>query len=206
MTRTRGLRVIAGSARGRRLVAPAGDTVRPTKDMTREAVFSALDARGAIGDAAVLDLFAGTGAYAIEALSRGAGRAVLVERDRGALGAIAENLERVGFAGLARVAHADVVRFLAGPVAREAPFDVVFADPPYDTPDDAVTRVCGALLAPGWLADDVIVVVERPVKHDVIPPAGLVNRWERTFGDTLVTFLEPTPAGHAPSGTSPATS
>ena len=81
MRRTRGLRVIAGTARGRRLVAPPGAAVRPTKDIAREAVFSALDARGAVGDAQVLDLYAGTGALAIEALSRGAAHAVLVERD-----------------------------------------------------------------------------------------------------------------------------
>ncbi len=82
MSRPKGLRVIAGTARGRKLVAPPGDRVRPTKDMVREAMFSALDARGALVDASVLDLFAGTGALGIEALSRGAARAVFVERER----------------------------------------------------------------------------------------------------------------------------
>jgi 16S rRNA (guanine966-N2)-methyltransferase len=182
--------VIAGSARGRRLVVPPGDAVRPTKDMTREAVFSALGARNAVVDATVLDLFAGTGAYAIEALSRGAERAVLVERDRAAFGAIGTNLETVGFDAVARVVPGDVERFLAGGVAREAPFDLVFADPSYDMPDETVAAICGALLAPGWLRPDAIVVVERPVKHVVRPPQGLENRWQRTFGDTLVTFLQ----------------
>jgi 16S rRNA (guanine966-N2)-methyltransferase len=189
------LRVIAGTARGRRLQTPAGDAVRPTKDMTREAVFSALDARGALGGAAVLDLYAGSGALGIEALSRGAEQAVFVERGRDAVEVITENLDTLGFADRARVVHADVMRFLRGPVARGAPFDLVLADPPYDTDDAAVTELVGALLGPGWLAPEVIVVVERPVRHEIeVPdaevPDALENRWQRTFGDTLVTFLQ----------------
>jgi 16S rRNA (guanine966-N2)-methyltransferase len=182
--------VIAGTARGRRLRTPAGDAVRPTKDVTREAVFSALDARGLLVDATVLDLYAGSGALAIEALSRGARRAVLVERAREALDAIRSNLDALGFSGRAHVVHGDVSRFLHGVVARDAPFDLVLADPPYDTSDEAVTEMCAALLAPGWLAPDAVVVLERPARHEVRPPAGLQNRWQRTFGDTLVTFLE----------------
>ena len=138
MARGPGLRVIAGSMRGRRLIVPAGDRVRPTKDIVREAVFSALDARGAIVDAVVLDLYSGTGALAIEALSRGATRAVLVERDRAALDAIGHNLDLLELGDRTRVVRADVVSFLHGPPPREAPFDLVFADPPYDTTDDEV--------------------------------------------------------------------
>src|SRR5258705_2984943 len=93
MSRARGLRVIAGHARGRRLVAPPGDRVRPTKDIARESMFSALVARGALDGAAVLDLYAGTGALAIEAMSRGAATAVLVEWDRSALEAIRTNVQ-----------------------------------------------------------------------------------------------------------------
>ena len=190
MKKSRGLRVIAGSARGRRLQTPVGDTVRPTKDMTREAVFSALDARGAIAGAAVLDLYAGSGALAIEALSRGAEQAVLVERDRGAVEAITANLDTLGFRDRARVVHADVMRFLQGVRARGAPFDLVLADPPYDTDDAAVADLVTALLAPGWLAPDALVVVERSARHEIDVPEGLENRWQRTFGDTLVTFLQ----------------
>jgi len=152
-------------------------------------MFSALDARGAVVDALVLDLYAGTGALAIEALSRGAGRAVLVERDPAALQAISANLAGVGFAERARVMRAEVTRFVAGPPPADGPFDLVFVDPPYDVADDDVTKVCGALLAPGWLTPDAIVVVEGPARHDVLAPAGLVRGWERTFGDTLLTFL-----------------
>ena len=190
MARGPGVRVIAGSMRGRRLTVPAGEGVRPTKDIVREAVFSALDARGAIVDAVVLDLFAGSGALAIEALSRGAERAVLVERDRAALDAIGHNLDTLDLGDRARVVRADVTNFLAGPPPREAPFDLVLADPPYDTTDAEVGELLGSLIAPGWLAPAALVAVERPVRSEAEPPEGLRACWERTFGDTLVTFYD----------------
>src|ERR1700704_4875310 len=132
MSRPRGLRVIAGTARGRRLVAPEGDQVRPTKDIAREAMFSALDARGALDGANVLDLYAGTGALAIEALSRGAAAAVLVEWDRSALEAIRSNVQVLREDVRVAVVARDVARFMAGGPPPEAPFDLVFVDPPYD--------------------------------------------------------------------------
>ncbi len=184
------LRVVAGAFRGRRLVAPPGDAVRPTKDIVREAVFSALDARGAIADAVVLDLYAGTGALAIEALSRGAASAVLVEHERSALGAIAQNLERLALGARARVARADVVRFCAGAPPREAPFDLVLADPPYDASDASVAALVSALGAPGWLAPGALIAVERPARSRFAPPEGFRACWERTFGDTLVVFVD----------------
>jgi 16S rRNA (guanine966-N2)-methyltransferase len=191
------LRVIAGSARGRRLVAPAGDQVRPTKDIAREAMFSALDARGALDDAIVLDLYAGTAALAIEALSRGAAAAVLVERDRAALDAIRTNLQVLSAGPSANpsirprvdVVARDVGRFLAAGPPPDAPFDLVFVDPPYDTADEDVTEVLASLIAPGWLAPGAIVSVERPVRHPVVVPPGLSTGWERTFGDTLLSFV-----------------
>ena len=186
----RGVRVIAGALRGRRLVVPAGEHVRPTKDIVREAVFSALDARGVIRDAAVLDLYAGTGALAIEALSRGAARAVLVEKDAGALAAIGQNLEQLGLGERARVARLDVARFLGGPPPAEAPFGLVLADPPYDTSDAAAGAVVAGLGAPGWLTAGALVVVERPVRSGIAVPDGFRACWERTFGDTLVFFVD----------------
>jgi 16S rRNA (guanine966-N2)-methyltransferase len=193
------LRVIAGSARGRRLVAPAGDQVRPTKDIAREAMFSALDARGALAAAIVLDLYAGTAALAIEALSRGAAAAVLVERDRAALEAIRTNLQVLpadpstnpSIRPRVDVVARDVGRFLAAGPPPDAPFDLVFVDPPYDTADEDVTEVLASLMAPGWLAPGAIVSVERPVRHPVVVPAGLSTGWERTFGDTLLSFVYP---------------
>jgi 16S rRNA (guanine966-N2)-methyltransferase len=186
--RTRGLRVIAGAHRGRKLVAPEGDRVRPTKDMVREAMFSALDARHAIVDASVLDLYSGSGALAIEALSRGAARAVLVERSRAALDAIATNVKTIGLGGETRVVNADVASFLGGLEPAEAPFDLVFADPPYDTDDADADALLARIGASPWLAPDAILSIERPVRHSVRVPEGFRTGWERTFGDTLVTF------------------
>ncbi len=131
------LRVIAGSAGGRRLVAPKG-SARPTTDRVREALFASLGHR--IDGATVLDLYAGSGALAIEALSRGATRAVLVDRDHAAEVAILTNLGAVGFTAEARFQRSAVSAFVAGPVP-EAPFDLVFLDPPYDTPTPEVTAV-----------------------------------------------------------------
>jgi 16S rRNA (guanine966-N2)-methyltransferase len=190
MARGPGVRVIAGSMRGRRLTVPPGDGVRPTKDIVREAVFSALDARGALVDAAVLDLYSGSGALAIESLSRGAADAMLVERDRTALDAIQQNLDLLDLGGQTRVARADVVTFLGGPPPREAPFDLVLADPPYDTSDAAVGQLLGALAAPGWLGPDALIAVERPARSQIDPPNGLRTCWERTFGDTLMFFFD----------------
>jgi 16S rRNA (guanine966-N2)-methyltransferase len=189
--RGRTLRVIAGSARGRRLAAPAGEDVRPTQDRVREAVFSALDARGFVAGATVLDLYAGTGALAIEALSRGAARALFVERDRRALEVIRANLETTTFAAKARVEVRDVAAFVASRPPREAPFDLVLIDPPYDMTDDAVRDVLHALAQPDWLAPDGVVVVERPQRANATVAQGLQTTWERVFGDTLVTFLQP---------------
>jgi 16S rRNA (guanine966-N2)-methyltransferase len=180
--------VIAGTARGRRLAVPPGDEVRPTKDRVREAVFSALDARDAIADAAVLDLYAGTGALAIEALSRGAARAVLVERSRNAAATARLNLVTAGFARDGRVEMMDVATYLAaGPP--DAPFDLVCCDPPYDIDDDSLFRVLDAVVRHGFLAPGGVIVVERAQRATMTPPTSLGVTWERRFGDTLVVFL-----------------
>ncbi len=184
----RGVRVIAGSARGRKLVVPQGDRVRPTKNIVREAVFSALDARGAIAGAHVLDLYAGSGALAIEALSRGAEGAVVVERGRAALDAIKANARMLRFDDRIGIVTGDVLPTLASAPPAVAPFDLVFADPPYDTTDDTITTILERLAAPGWLADDAIVVIERPVRRPVPGVEGWRTGWERHFGDTLTSF------------------
>lgn len=123
------VRVVAGSARGRRLKSPTGDAIRPTSDRVRESVFNMLESRGALSGAVVVDLFAGTGALGIEALSRGATSATFVDRDRRAVDLIAENLTATGFRDHTRVVRADAATYFAAGRA-EAP-TLVFADPPY---------------------------------------------------------------------------
>ena len=160
--------------------------------MVREAVFSALQARHAIVDASVLDLYAGTGAYGIESISRGAARAVLVERELTAASVVKENVATVGFADRARVVRDDATRFVAGPRPKEAPFDLVFADPPYDAPAADIAAVLTRHTTADLLSADAFVVLERPERTPSEPPAGFEVGWERAFGDTLVFFLRTT--------------
>jgi 16S rRNA (guanine966-N2)-methyltransferase len=183
------LRVIAGSAGGRRLSAPRGDAIRPTTGRVKAAIFSALTARERILGARVLDLYAGTGALAIEALSRRAARAVLVESDRHALESLRRNLSVTGTASSASVVNGDADSFLAGPPPSDAPFDLVLCDPPYDVESSALDEVIAPLGRREWTAADALVVVERPVGVASPRVDGLLITWERTFGDTLVFFL-----------------
>ncbi len=186
--RTR-LHVIAGDARGRNLEVPAH--ARPTAGRVREALFASL---GDISGMQVLDLYAGSGAVAIEALSRGAAGAVLVDRHRDAIEACRANLETTGTGSRARVASTAVVAFLTGRIAPEAPFDLVWCDPPYGMDQDEIGAVCAALALPGWLAPDARVVVERAARDPLPGDAGIASvelevTWERKYGDTLVTVL-----------------
>jgi 16S rRNA (guanine966-N2)-methyltransferase len=178
----RGLRVVAGEARGVPLDAPEGS--RPTTGRVREALFSSL---GPMTDSSVLDLYAGSGALGIEALSRGASRALLVDADRSAVDACRRNLDATRLTGRARVTSTRVASLLGGAPPAEAPFDLVVADPPYDEPDDAVATMLESLAAPGWLDVDARVVVERARRSGFPePPPGWERVWERTYGDTLV--------------------
>jgi 16S rRNA (guanine966-N2)-methyltransferase len=177
------LRVIAGSARGRRLVAPKGGT-RPTTDRLKEALFASLGPR--TDDAAVLDLYAGSGALAIEALSRGAARGVLVDRDAAAEAAVRANLSTTGFEAVATFVRSSVERFLRAD-ARACPFDLVFLDPPYDLPSAEVAAVLELLRAAPWLTPGATVVVERPKGSTPVElPGGWGIEKERAYGDTLL--------------------
>jgi len=181
----RGLHVVAGDAKGIRLVAPRGS--RPTTGRVREALFSAL---GDMHDRSVLELFAGSGALAIEALSRGAAHAVLVESDRSAVDACTANLEATRSTDRATVLASTVGTVLARRPPVRAPFDLVLLDPPYDTSVDEVRGVVDALRAPGWLAPGARVVVERSVRSaPLVLPDGWAVGWERKYGDTLVVVL-----------------
>ncbi|MGI9648463.1 MAG: 16S rRNA (guanine(966)-N(2))-methyltransferase RsmD [Acidimicrobiia bacterium] len=170
------MRVIAGTAGGRRLTGPEGDETRPMMDRAKEALFSSLGA--VVVDAAVLDLFAGSGALGIEALSRGAASATFVEKSKGALRALRANLETLGLEG--RVVGSDVGAFLA---RVEPGFDLVFVDPPYRLSLALVEEVLAAAAA--LLANGGVIVVHRragepaPAAPDSTPLAD-----DRRYGDT----------------------
>lgn len=189
MSRSDAGRVIAGSARGTRLVAP-GDATRPFADRVKQTLFAILepDLRGA----AVLDLFAGSGAGGIEALSRGAARATFIERDRGAAAAIGENLRRARVAERGAVRRADAIAWLGSDeaVARPAggPFDVVLLDPPYAVPD--LVRAALALLGTGRvLAPSARIVVKHFWREAFPTTVGLLaSERDRRFGETTLTF------------------
>ena len=169
------MRIVAGDFKGRRLHAPRGARTRPTADRVREALFSML---GDVSGARVLDLYAGSGALGIEALSRGAESAVFVERDPQAVAALRRNLEAVG-AAKADVRRRDALRFLARP---EGTFDVVFCDPPYD---DA-PRLAGALAEalPPMLDENARIVTESDKRNPLVLPLPLLV--ERSYGDTRI--------------------
>lgn len=175
------MRVIAGTARGRPLIAPRGAHTRPITDRVKETLFGILGDR--VIDARVLDLYAGSGSVGIEALSRGAAGCDFVEHDRRAIAAIRENLVRAGVAEQASVHAMDVMRYLDH--ARDDSFGLVFVDPPYDE---------RAILAPlerltGHLAPGATVVVKHHWRTPIPEPPGLARWRERRFGETTLTFL-----------------
>ena len=179
------MRVVAGSAGGLRLVAPPGRETRPTSDRVREATFNALGSLGAIDGALVLDLFAGSGALGIEALSRGAGHATFVERDRAALEAIRANLATTGLAAQATVVPSEATSFLT---SHAAPYDVALLDPPYGY------EGWQALLAT-LPAELVVAESDRPVD----PGEGWTVVRSRRYGTTVVgIFRRNTPSTEAP--------
>lgn len=184
-------RIIGGSAGGRRLRAPAGDGTRPTSDRVREALFSALEARlGSLRGIRFLDLYAGSGAVGLEALSRGAAAALLVEADRRAAGVAAANAAALGLA--ARVLPRKVEQVLGaspGPASGEA-FDVAFLDPPYPLPEDELAAALALLVDRGWLAPGALAVVERSARS-VEPawPTGLGPAASKRYGETVLWYV-----------------
>jgi 16S rRNA (guanine966-N2)-methyltransferase len=170
------MRIIAGAAKGRPLVAPPGRDTRPTSDRAREGLFSTLASLVEVDGARVLDLYAGSGAVGLEALSRGAASATLVEADVRAAAVIRRNAEAVALPG-ARVVVDRVERFLA---AARGTYDVVFLDPPYATSDEIVARVLAAV-APVLAG---VVVVERASRSpEPAWPAGLEGVRDRRYGE-----------------------
>lgn len=183
------MRIIAGRFGGRRLAqvgkGDAAAHLRPTPDRVREALFSSLSS-GTYGDritdARVLDLFAGTGALGLEALSRGAACVTFVEKSRVAQKLLAQNIQALGVADQTRVLRRDALKRGENP---DDPFDLVFLDPPYGQELGAQ-----ALALPGWIAPGALVVWEEAAPQD--PPPGFVRLDQRRYGDTHITVMEAT--------------
>ncbi len=183
------MRVIAGRLRGRALQAPAGDATRPTGARVKEALFSIL---GDVTDARVLDLYAGSGALGIEALSRGAARAVFVEAARPALACLRENLTKLGLDGAATVLPVRVEAALTQ-LRKHGPFELVVCDPPWRDVTTA-RRELEALASAGLFAAGARIVLEHAAKDPPQAPEGVTLLQvcdERRWGDTAVTLFEP---------------
>jgi 16S rRNA (guanine966-N2)-methyltransferase len=177
--------LIAGAAGGRRIAVPPTG-VRPTGDKAREGLFNSLGTLLDLDGAAVLDLYAGSGALGLEALSRGAGRVVFVESSPRVLPVLRANLAAVGLPG-GRIVAGSVPRIVAG----RAPgaFDLVLADPPYDVPADVVLDVLRGLTGHGWLAPGAVVVVERSSREEPFEwPTPLAGLRDRRYGEALLRY------------------
>ena len=181
------MRIISGTAKGRRLVAPAGDKTRPTSDKIRVSLFNILSAR--IDGARVLDLFGGTGAMALEAVSRGAEHAVIVDADRQAIEAIRKNALMVAgetFAAQVDILKADYRRAVSAWQGER--FDLVFLDPPYRM-SEAYAESMRLLRDHNLLAEDAVIVCERGKSVAVAYEPGFEIFDARTYGETAVDFL-----------------
>jgi len=183
-------RIVAGVYRGRRLAAPPGRQTRPTSDRVREALFSSLESLygGHLRELRFADLYAGSGAVGLEALSRGAAYAVFVESDPQAARIIRSNVGTLGVGGLSQVIAAKATTAVASPPPG-GPYDIVFADPPYAVTDEELATVLSGLAANGWLADDATMVVERSRRAAEPPWAPPVTGdRSRKYGETTLWY------------------
>lgn len=182
------MRVIAGKHRGRPLAAPEGRAVRPTSDRARESVFDIL-AHGRFSeqdvclDAMVLDAFAGTGAFGLEALSRGARHASFIEKDRDARKALQQNIAALGETTHAAILNADATR----PPRATGACSLVFLDPPYG--EELAAQALKALPQSGWIAKDALVIVEIAAKEDLEVPEMFTELDQRRYGAAKFLFL-----------------
>lgn len=180
------MRIVGGRLGGRTLARPRSDAIRPTSDRLRETVFNVL--AHSYGDpvpgARVLDLFAGTGAMGIEALSRGAAFAVLVDDGAEARGLLRANVEALGLGGLSRIFRRDATRM--GPLGPMAPFSLAFCDPPYGK--GLAERALASCARGGWMAPRTLVVVEEAQGVEITLPAGFDELERRDYAETQVVF------------------
>jgi 16S rRNA (guanine(966)-N(2))-methyltransferase RsmD len=187
------MRIIAGKFRGHRLVAPHGTTTRPTADRVRESIFNLLTTRVILEGSRVLDLFCGSGALGLEAISRGAGATVFVDTNRQALQAASENARALGVAESCSFLKRDGLRFLKN---HDSSFDLIFADPPYTLP--GIDRI--PTLGTKILHRDGVLVLEhdKRCRFDDLP----ISHESRSYGRTIVTIFRPSPnPSSKPSGT-----
>ena len=192
------MRIVAGQFRGRPLAAPEGAHTRPTSDRVREAVFNVLEhgiAGFSFAGIRVLDLFAGTGALGLEALSRGAAFCLFVEEDAGARALIRRNVETLGLTGTTKVFRRDATNL--GPVVgNRGGFDLVILDPPYE--QGLAERALASAVRGGWLAPGAVAVVEESRRATVALPQGFSALEQRTWGDTQVVLARFTAGQAAP--------
>jgi 16S rRNA (guanine966-N2)-methyltransferase len=180
------VRIVGGAFRGRALAAPRGAAIRPTRARAREAVFNILEHRfgGRVDGARVLDLFAGTGALGLEALSRGASQCTFIEEAAEGRGLIRENVETFGLQGRTKIFRRDATGL--GAVGTIAPFDLVFADPPYGK--GLGERALRSARDGGWLKPDALMVLEEAADAN-LDLGGFEVMDERHYGDTIVRFI-----------------
>jgi 16S rRNA (guanine966-N2)-methyltransferase len=187
------MRVVAGRLKGRVLKAPDSRAIRPTSERLRETIFDILLHRHpeAVEGARVVDLFAGSGALAIEALSRGAGFALLVDNGAEARALLRANVEALALGGVTRIWRADATRLGKAPAG--GPFDLAFLDPPYGK--GLADLALASLIAGDWLAPGALVVVEEAAKAAIAAPAALQPLDARTYGDTQIAIFTMPAAG-----------
>ncbi|MFD0988352.1 16S rRNA (guanine(966)-N(2))-methyltransferase RsmD [Methyloligella solikamskensis] len=184
------MRIVSGRFRSHTLVAPKGDATRPTSDKVRQALFNVLEHGMGVDfdDARVLDLFAGSGALGLEALSRGARFCCFIDEAAGARAAIRRNVEALGLTGASKIWRRDATRL--GPVGTMTPFDLVFLDPPYGK--GLGEKALASLAEGGWLAPDAIAVLEEKSGLTLEIPCAFETLDERDYGDTRITLLRGT--------------
>lgn len=182
------MRIVGGEFRGRALATPRSNAIRPTTDRTREAVFNVLAHNYAdeLKNARVLDLFAGTGALGLEALSRGASACIFIEESAEGRGLIRTNVEDMGLQGRTKIFRRDATSL--GTVGTIAPFNLVFADPPYGK--GLAERALLSAVAGGWLIPEALVVVEEAASSPFLPPSGFSLLDRRDYGDTTVAICK----------------
>ncbi|MDP3897808.1 MAG: 16S rRNA (guanine(966)-N(2))-methyltransferase RsmD [Mesorhizobium sp.] len=182
------MRIVGGEFRGRTLLAPRSNDIRPTSDRTREAVFNVLAHRfpDRLEGQRVLDLFAGTGALGLEAISRGASFCLFIEESAEGRGLVRNNVEAMGLLGRTKLFRRDATAL--GPAGTVAPFGLVFADPPYGK--GLGEKALRSALSGGWLAPDALCVVEESADAPFEPGEAFSVVDERAYGDTVVRFVE----------------